>query len=200
MKEILDSGCIDSVKIEGRTKTSYYAAITAKTYSKAIDDYYHDTFNHKAYQTELATLQNRGFTDAYLVNRPFEKHDAQNLDFTIMMGTHQVSGIVIPDDNSDTSTSGSHFLCKYKTLPGDEVEIVAPHGTKIECSENEFGEVYEKEGTFFMRFKMLVAQNKKVWEEVHSGNVNPIKLPITLPQYTFLRIPATDEMSQVPKK
>ncbi|WP_233706467.1 peptidase U32 family protein, partial [Helicobacter heilmannii] len=37
---ILDTKAIDAFKIEGRTKSSYYAAITTKTYRTAIDDYH----------------------------------------------------------------------------------------------------------------------------------------------------------------
>lgn len=191
MKEIIDSGCIDSVKIEGRTKTSYYAAVTARTYRQAIDDCYAGEYNADVYQKELHTLQNRGFTDAYLVNRPFEKHDTQSLDFTMQMGTHQVSGMV--------SEEGTHFLCKYKTLPGDKVEIVAPGSSLIEEIDNEIGTIFQDEGRYYIIFKKLVAQNGKVWESVHSGNVNPIELPAVLPAYTFLRVPATDDMNMLPK-
>ncbi len=191
MKEIIDSGCIDSVKIEGRTKTSYYAAVTARTYRQAIDDCYAGDYNADIYQKELHTLQNRGFTDAYLVNRPFEKHDTQSLDFTMQMGTHQVSGMV--------SEEGTHFLCKYKTLPADKVEIVAPGGSTIEEIDNEIGTIFLDEGRYYIIFKKLVAQNGKVWESVHSGNVNPIELPAALPAYTFLRVPATDDMNMLPK-
>jgi putative protease len=94
MKEILDSGVVDSVKIEGRTKTAYYAATTAKAYRMALDDYYNDIEDVDKYQYELESLQNRGYTDAYLISRPFEKHDTQSLDFTMQLGTHQVSGQV----------------------------------------------------------------------------------------------------------
>jgi putative protease len=191
MKEILDSGAVDSVKIEGRTKTSYYAATTAKAYRMAIDDYYNDEFNPEAYQKEIHTMQNRGFTDAYLINRPFERHDTQSLDFTMQMGTHQVSGMVTPE--------GTHFLCKYKTLPGDKVEIMAPKGTVIEEVDNEIGSVTKEGETYYVTFKKLLAENGKEWESVHSGNVNPIELPIKLPQYTFLRIPA-DGIDQAPPK
>ena len=192
MKEILDSGCIDSLKIEGRTKTSYYAAITAKTYRWAIDDYYKGVSNPDAYQKELHSMQNRGFTDAYLINRPFEKHEDQNLDYTMMMGTHQVSAMVTPD--------GKYFLCKYKTFPGDTMEIVAPKESKIEEIDNEIGTVILKDGTYYITFKQLLAQNNRVWESVHSGNVNPITLPTPLPPYTFFRIPASDDMMTAPPK
>ncbi|MEJ2499886.1 MAG: U32 family peptidase [Campylobacterales bacterium] len=182
IKEILDSGAVDSLKVEGRTKTAYYAAITAKAYRMAIDDYYAGKEPSERYQEELHTMQNRGFTDAYLVNRPFEKHDTQSLDFTMQMGTHQVSGMV--------TEAGTHFLCKYTTRPGDEAEIVAPEGVKIEAVENEFGAVFERNGRWFVRFDKLVAENGREWESVHSGNVNPIVLPGALPPYSFLRIPA----------
>jgi putative protease len=192
IKEILDSGVIDSLKIEGRTKTSYYAAVTAKAYKMAIDDYYEGVENVDAYQYELKSLQNRGYTDAYLISRPFEKHDTQSLDFTMQLGTHQVCGQVDAD--------GEYFMCKYKTLPNDELEIVAPKNANIELVDNDFGSVYVKDSKFYMKFKKLQALNGKIWQEVHSGNVNPIKLPTKLPPYTFLRIPAHEDMGTYPKR
>ncbi len=191
IKEILDAGCIDSLKIEGRTKAPYYAAITAKTYRRAIDDYYAGKDDPEAYQRELGTMQNRGFTDAYLVNRPFERQDTQSLDFTMQMGTHQVSGMV--------TETGTHFMCKYTTLPGDRAEIVAPSGAAITPVDNEVGTLFEDEGRWYVSFKKLLAENGKEWDSVHSGNLNPIALPAPLPPYTFLRIPATEAMNPFPK-
>lgn len=192
MKEILDSGVVDSLKIEGRTKTAYYAATTAKAYRMAIDDYYEDKLDDSKYQYELESLQNRGYTDAYLVSRPFEKHDTQSLDFTMQLGTHQVSGQVNED--------GTHFLCKYKTFPGDELEVHMPLGSKIDMVDNEIGSTYERDGRIYVKFKQLKAQNGKVWESVHSGNVNPIELPTKMPKYTFLRIPSHPDMGTYPKQ
>lgn len=190
MKEILDSGVVDSVKVEGRTKTAYYAATTAKAYRMAIDDYYAETFNHERYQYELQSLQNRGYTDAYLVSRPFERNDTQSLDFSMQLGTHQVSGVV--------DEEGTHFLCKFKTEPNDEIEIMAPLDSTIELVDNAFGTTYEKDGKLFVTFKQLVAKNSKVYEAIHSGNVNPIVLPTKMPAYTFLRVPANKEMGTNP--
>ena len=191
MKEILDSGVVDSVKVEGRTKTAYYAAITAKAYRMAIDDYYNEEFNHEKYQYELQSLQNRGYTDAYLVSRPFERNDTQSLDFSMQLGTHQVSGIV--------GAAGTHYLCKYKTFPNDELEIVAPLGSAIDIVDNEIGSTYERDGKIFMQLKQLLAENKKVLESVHSGNTNPITLPTKMPAYTFLRVPSSADMGTNPK-
>ncbi len=191
MKEILDSGVVDSVKIEGRTKTAYYAATTAKAYRMAIDDYYAGEFDEQKYQYELQSLQNRGYTDAYLVSRPFERNDTQSLDFSMQLGTHQVSGQVTED--------GTHFMCKYKTLPNDELEIVAPLDAKIELIDNDIGSIYEREGRVYLKLKQLLTLNGKILESVHSGNTNPITIPASLPSYTFLRVPASLEMGTNPK-
>lgn len=191
IKEIMDAGVIDSLKIEGRTKTSYYAAVTAKAYRMAIDDYYAGVENIAKYQYELESLQNRGYTDAYLVSRPFERHDTQSLDFTIQLGTHQVTG--------EVQENGKFFMCKYKTLPNDELEIVAPIGAKIDLVDNDIGTIYERDGKVYMKLKKLLAQNNKVLESVHSGNLNPITLPTALPQFTFFRIPSSEDMGTNPK-
>ena len=191
MKEILDSGVVDSVKIEGRTKTAYYAATTAKAYRMAIDDYYEEKFESELYQYELQSLQNRGYTDAYLVSRPFERNDTQSLDFSMQLGTHQVSGVV--------KEEGTHYLCKYKTLPNDEMEIMAPLGSEIAIVDNEIGSTYEKDGKTYMQLKQILAENKKVLESVHSGNTNPITLPTPMPAYTFLRVPSSVQMGTNPQ-
>ncbi|NOQ30839.1 MAG: collagenase-like protease [Helicobacteraceae bacterium] len=186
MKEILDSGVVDSVKIEGRTKTSYYAAITAKTYKKAIDDYFTDEFNGEIYQRDLNTLQNRGFTDAYLISRPFEKNDTQSLDFSMQMGTHQVSGMV--------DASCEYFMCKYKTLPDQKLELVLPYNTQVEEIDNDIGKIELIDKNYYLTLKKIVTKNNKELQSVHSGNLNPIKLPTSLPMYTFLRIEADAEV------
>lgn len=191
IKEILDAGCIDSLKIEGRTKAPYYAAVTAKVYRRAIDDYYAGIFNEEAYQRELNTMQNRGFTDAYLINRPFEKHDTQNLDISMMMGSHQVSGMV--------DGSGEFFECKYKTFPGDAMEILTPDESMLREIDNEIGTIQYVDGQWSISFKQLLAENGKVWDQIHSGNLNRFTLPVKLPPFTFFRIPATDDMGTVTK-
>lgn len=179
VKEILDSGAVDSIKIEGRTKAPYYAGVVTKAYREAIDDYKSGIFEPNKYQKEIETTKNRGFSDAYLVKRPFEKHDTQNLETSITHGEWQVSGIV----NEDEET----FLCKYKTYPFDEVEIVLPYKTEISSCENDIGRVYQKEGKWFMRLNLIKTKSDKVLESVHSGNTNPILLPCKLPYLTFLR-------------
>ncbi len=183
--EILASGAVDSVKIEGRTKSPYYAAITAYTYRMAIDDFYAGKFEAQKYQNELKSTKNRGFTDAYLVHKPFEKQGTENHDYTMSKGAFEVSGLVMKD--------GEHFLCKYKTYLNEEVEIFHPLDTTIEEVDNEIGTIYKKEdGKYYIKFKKIVTESGKELESVHSGNINPIKLPTKLPYLTIFRIETED--------
>ena len=176
---IIKSGVIDSLKIEGRTKSPYYTAIVTKAYREAIDDYYLNNFDEKKYQKELNTTQNRGFSDAYLISKPFEKHNTQSHNFTIQNGTHQVAGLVGDD--------GKSWRCKDKTCLNDEVEIVLPIGEIIEEIDNEYGKITKKLDKYWLTFKKLISTTSKEFECVHSGDLNNIILPIKLPPYTILR-------------
>jgi len=177
--EILASGVIDSLKIEGRTKSPYYAGVVTKAYRHAIDDYYANDFDAKRYQMELNTTQNRGFSDAYLTSRPFEKNDGESQAFSIQYGTHQVAGLVSED--------GSTWKCKDKTCLGDSVEIVMPMGASVALVDNDIGKIDEVNGQYWLTFKKLTTKDGKELECVHSGNVNDILLPTVLPGYTILR-------------
>ncbi|MEA1915336.1 MAG: peptidase U32 family protein [Campylobacterota bacterium] len=179
--EILASGAVDSIKIEGRTKSPYYAAVTAYTYRMAIDDYHANTFDASRYQHELNTTKNRGFTDAYLIHKPFEKENTQNHDYALSKGSFEVSGLVTADE--------MHFMCKYKTYPGDEIEIFAPLNSIIEQCDNEIGRIFKKEdGKFYIQFKKILTQLNKELDSVHSGNTNKIQLPGKLPYLTMFRV------------
>jgi putative protease len=182
--EILKSGVVDSLKIEGRTKSPYYAAITAKAYREAIDDYYHDRFDASKYQEELKTTKHRGFTDAYLVSRPFEKEDTQKHDHAISLGSYEVAGLVRED--------GKYFMCKYKIYPNEEIELVIPENREIAFCDNEIGKIYQKEGKNYILFKKIVTESDRELESVHSGNLNPIALPTALPAFSILRKPAEE--------
>lgn len=182
IKEILDSGVIDALKIEGRTKSTYYAGLTAKTYRMAIDDYYRGIHRPEFYQEELHTLKNRGFTDGYLIRRPHERLDTQNHITAISEGSYQV--------NAEVGENGKYFLCKYTTKTNIPYEIVAPSNSAIKCVDNEIGKIYSENDKFYLMLRKIVLENNKELSEIHSGNINPVLLPEALPPYTFLRTQA----------
>lgn len=185
VKEILDSGVIDSLKIEGRTKSSYYVGITTKTYAGAIEDYYANRFEANKYTAELDTTKNRGFTDGYLVNRPYEKNDTQNLAHSISEGTHQVVAQV--------NEEGKTCLCKDVLHTGVWYELVIPSSGGMSERDNELGTIILKEGRWYVSFKKLQTLNGKQFDAIHSGNTHAIELPVPLPGFTFLRLHVKDK-------
>ncbi|MCK9161191.1 MAG: U32 family peptidase [Arcobacter butzleri] len=184
--EILASGAVDSIKIEGRTKSPYYAAVTAKAYRLAIDDYYNGVFDKDKYQKELHTTKNRGFTDAYLLHRPYEKSDTQNHDYAMSKGSYEVSGLVMEDEE--------YFMCKYKTYPNEKIEVFTPKGAKLDLCDNEIGKIELIDDIYYITFKQIITKEGKILDSVHSGNINPIKLPCKLPYLTIFRTLADEEV------
>lgn len=177
--EILKSGVVDSLKIEGRTKSPYYVAIATKAYRMAIDDFYAGKFDAKKYEKELESTKHRGFNDGYLVKRPYQKEGTQNLEESISEGTHQVYALV--DETGETC------LAKDKVEPNVTYELVFPVNYDIKPCENEIGNVFKKDNSWYIKFNKIQTLNGKIYEAIHSGNTNPVKLPCNLPGYSFLR-------------
>lgn len=177
--EIIKSGVVDALKIEGRTKSPYYAALTAKTYRQAIDDVFEDKFNPSFYENELKTTKYRGYTDGYLIHRPFERKDTQNHNEPIIEGIGQVHAMV--------DESGEFFYSKGIVKPGVWYEIMSPKGSKISPCQNEIGQIKKEDNKDWVRFNVIKTKSEKVLEAVHSGNTNQICLPSPLPPFSFLR-------------
>ncbi|MDE5602853.1 MAG: U32 family peptidase, partial [Helicobacter sp.] len=133
---ILESNAIDSLKIEGRTKSSYYAGITAYAYKRAVKDFYDGNFRKEIYEQELDTLKNRGFSDGYLIHRPYEKLNTQNHQTAISEGSYQV--------NAEVSEDGKFALCKFTIHTGEIKEIISPHTQHIADYENDLGKIFTK--------------------------------------------------------
>lgn len=182
IKEILDSGAISALKIEGRTKSNYYAGITARAYRAAIDSYYSgksEKVDSSFYINELQTLKNRGFTDGYIVHRPYEKLNTQNHQTAISEGSYQV--------NAEVDESGEWAVCKHTIRVGEAKEIVMPFGTSVACGKSDLGEIFIENGVWYMRFTRICLADNKELDSIHSGNVNAFKLPLPLPPFSFLR-------------
>lgn len=179
LDEILQSGVVNALKIEGRTKSPYYVATTAKTYRWAIDDFYNNTFDRKKYEFELNTTKNRGFSEGYLVRHPHNKNIMQNLNTSITEGTYQVHGLVNED--------GLSFKAKDKVEPNIAYELVMPYHVKSLTCNNEVGKIQEDANGYKIIFQTIKTAKGKELEAVHSGNENDIILPCKLPPFSFLR-------------
>jgi putative protease len=117
---------IDSLKIEGRTKSHYYVARTAQVYRRAIDDAVAGRPFDPALLLELEGLANRGYTGGLLERRPSQ--DYQNyLSGHSESRRSQFVGEVLrvgADGWVEVET-------KNRFAVGDWLEIIHPAGNRI---------------------------------------------------------------------
>ncbi|MCP4696025.1 MAG: tRNA 5-hydroxyuridine modification protein YegQ [Gammaproteobacteria bacterium] len=130
---------VDSLKIEGRTKSSYYVARTAQVYRKAINDAAEGVFFDKKLMDELDCLANRGYTEGF-----FQRHghsEDQNYATGISQSNRQL--FVGEALGRDPQTGLSEIEVKNRFSCGDSLELMHPHGNihfALEHMENQSGE------------------------------------------------------------
>jgi putative protease len=138
VKRLIDIG-IDSIKIEGRTKSHFYAARTAQVYRQAIDDALAGNEFNMGLMDNLESLSNRGFTEGF-----YRRHlpkDYQNYESGASRPTKQMFvGEVI---ERDSATGDLLVDVKNKFSVGDEIELMSPSGNysfQLEEMHNDVGE------------------------------------------------------------
>ena len=115
---------VDSLKIEGRTKSLYYVARTAQTYRRAIDDAVAGRPFNPQLITELEGLANRGYTSGFLERRP--AHDYQNYETGHSVATRsQFVGEV-----KAVANGWAEVETKNRFAVGDWIEIIHPAGNR----------------------------------------------------------------------
>jgi putative protease len=118
---------IDSLKIEGRTKSHYYAARTAQVYRQAIDDAVAGRPFDAALLGKLENLASRGYTDGF-----FQRHhhgDYQNyLDNHSKSVRQRFVGELV---GYDDATGLAEVEVKNRFAVGDELELITPAGNRV---------------------------------------------------------------------
>ena len=129
MDDILTSG-IDSLKIEGRMKTALYVATVARTYRRAIDDWFASREQYEAnmewYRTEIGKCTTRPFTTGFFYGKPGS--DAQIYDSNTYKQEYIYLGIA-----GEARQDGWFSLeQKNKFSVGETIEIMKPSGENHE--------------------------------------------------------------------
>jgi putative protease len=124
LDQILELG-IDSLKIEGRNKTEFYAASVARAYRYAIDAWYEDpaNWNYQPYMEELEKISHRGYTFAFFDGHL--THHANNYETTRSYSDYKYLGVV----KNWAGSQDSKFLTlelKNNIELGDEIEFLTP--------------------------------------------------------------------------
>lgn len=182
LPDLLNIG-MDSLKVEGRNKTEYYAAIVARTYRQAIDDYYHDSksWNYENYMDDLYTLQNRGYCLGF--------HDgalteiSQNYEYTRTLGDWLFAGSIIEWQGDEAIFEVRNYIDK-----GEFIEFLIPNSLEnIRLTLSEFIDA----DTGNITEKVSAGQGKKIRIPASAFGELASKIKDILPQYSIARKPTT---------
>ena len=125
MDDILTSG-IDSLKIEGRMKTALYVATVARTYRKAIDDYFESPKlyreNMEWYKEQIMGCTYRLFTTGFFYGKPDET--SQIYDSNTYAKDYTYLGFL----EEKTEKGLYRITQRNKFLVGETIEVMRPDG------------------------------------------------------------------------
>ncbi|SIQ00746.1 prephenate-dependent tRNA uridine(34) hydroxylase TrhP [Marinobacterium stanieri] len=146
---------VDSLKIEGRTKSHYYVARTAQAYRQAIDDAVAGKPFDMNLMDTLENLANRGYTEGFYRRHVHDEY--QNYETGSSVGVHQqFVGEII---GHDAAKGFIEIDVKNRFELGDTLELMTPAGNK--------------------RFKLQEMLNKKGQPtEVAPGSGHRVSIPV----------------------
>lgn len=138
VKRLVEIG-IDSLKIEGRTKSPYYVARTVQSYRKAIDDAVAGRALDPALLGQLDGLANRGYTGGF-----FQRHTPEETQNYLRGHSESGRSLYVGDVVSFDATRGlAQVIVKNRFSVGDWLEVIQPSGnvdTHLTRMENDAGE------------------------------------------------------------
>ena len=186
LPDLLSAG-FDSLKIEGRNKTEYYAGTVARAYRQAVDDWFQSpkTWDWRRYMPEFDTLQNRGyclgFHDGNLTNL------SQNYEYTRTLGDWLFAGSITEWQGDDAIFEIRNFI-----NTDEEIEFLIPNC--LDVIKLRFAS-FEDAVTGETTPRVSAGQHKSVRIRPTSWHLPITKVKKLLPQYTIARkfMPLTGE-------
>jgi putative protease len=114
---------VDCLKIEGRTKSHYYAARTSQIYRRAIDDALAGREFDPSLMGDLESLANRGYTDGFFV-----RHHSEELQRYHDNASTSQRQIFVGEIAENNKNGFSLVNVKNKIRLGDTLELLTPIG------------------------------------------------------------------------
>ena len=115
---------IDSLKIEGRTKSHFYTSRTAQLYRRAIDDWRTGRAFDMNLMRDLDSMASRGYTEGFY--RRHVPSEMQNYnEGGTQMGSQRFAGEI---DEGCASDGMITIDVKNKICVGDRIELMLPEG------------------------------------------------------------------------
>jgi U32 family peptidase len=125
VQRLLEIG-VDSLKIEGRTKSFYYVARTAQIYRQAIDDAVAGRPFDPGLLGKLENLAQRGYTDGF-----YQRHHTEDYqNYLRGYSSSQQQQFVGEITGFDSGTGQAEILVKNKFAVGDRLELILPQGNQ----------------------------------------------------------------------
>jgi putative protease len=150
---------VDSLKIEGRTKSHYYVARTAQVYRRAVDDAAAGRGFDPALLEALDSLANRGYTEGF-----YRRHaDAEPQNYGQSRSDSTRQRFVGEVTGYDAGRGLAEVLVKNKLRRGDALELILPAGNQplqLEYMESAEGEPIDEApgGGYRVRIPVPTAQ------------------------------------------
>lgn len=133
--QLIDAG-VDSFKVEGRTKSTYYASCIARTYRHAIDEYLtKGSFDSEFYMNEAWKVRNRGYTTGFFLDK------SQKGNYTYAKEPNNI-GNTFCIQILEKDTKGYKALIKNNVDKKETYEFISPKdqfNTKLVKIINEYG-------------------------------------------------------------
>jgi putative protease len=115
---------VDCLKIEGRTKSHYYAARTTQVYRLAIDDALAGRSFRSELLADLEGLANRGYTEGF-----YRRHAPAELQ-NYARGSSDNQRQIFVGEVIASEDGWAEIEVKNRFAVGDELELITPAGNR----------------------------------------------------------------------
>jgi putative protease len=129
---------VDSLKIEGRTKSLYYVSRVTQAYRKAIDDAVAGRDFDTGLLAELENLASRGYTDGF-----FKRHHSEAYQNYIQGNSQGHRQLYVAEISGyDPHSKRVTLVAKNRFGVGDRLELILPSGNR----EVTLQKIYDNKG------------------------------------------------------
>ena len=161
--DLMDAG-VDCLKIEGRAKSAYYAAIVAGAYRHVLDDVAAGRPADSVWREEVEHVSHRHYSTGFFYGQPKQYYESSRY-----IRQWQICAVVLECDADGLAT----LSLRNKFRSGDRVEVVGPDKKPFEMTvpmmEDENGQPLEEPKTPQMIFKMRLSQPVPAMSFVRHG-------------------------------
>ncbi len=161
LDDIMDAG-IDCIKLEGRAKSAYYAAVVTGAYRHVLDDVAAGRPVDSVWRDEVEHVSHRHYSTGFYYGQP-----GQYTESSRYLRQWQICAMVLSCDETGMAT----LSLRNKFAAGDEMELVGPDFRPLSFAVPE----------------MIDEAGEKLTEPRNPQMIFHMQLPAQAPAYSVLR-------------